>query len=154
MFKRLTSAVYDTFREVWNLEDPNAVRPWSSGERRGAKTKRVLQRVFAPNAQKRELTTPQPTRTPEPPPPSPVRAPIARDPIKPKIITPKMKKAARTEMAKLKQTGKEDPFTEDPRTWNQEIPREDDTAAKRLKEPKATRQPHPRPPQVPLSEAG
>ena len=116
MFKRLTSAVYDTFREVWNLEDPNAVRPWKSGERRGVKTKRVLRSVFAPNAQESELKTAQPTPAPQMPPPSPVRVSIARDPIKPKNITPKMKQTAKTEMVRLNKSGKEDPFTEDPRT--------------------------------------
>ena len=139
MFTRLTNAVYNTFREVWNLEDPNAVRPWKAGERRGVKTKRVLKRIFAPNAQKQELTTPEPTPAPQMPPPSPVRVSIARDPIKPKTKTkptPEMKQTAKTEMVRLNKSGKEDPFTEDPRTWNQEIPREDDTAAKRLKEPK------------------
>ena len=139
MLNRLGSAFYDTFRELWNLEDPNAIRPWQGGERRGVKTKRVLANVFKPtqpNAQERQLPTTKPPLAPTKPQIRSVDVVIKRDHIKPST---KATKTAKMEMAKLEQSGKEDPFTEDPRTWNQEIPREDDTAAKRLKEPKSTR---------------
>ena len=140
MLNRLGSAFYDTFRELWNLEDPNAVRPWQGGERRGVKTKRALAKVFKPtlqpNAQERQLPTTKPPLAPTKPQIRSVEVVLKRLPIKP---TTKATKTAKMEMAKLEQSGKEDPFTEDPRTWNQEIPREDDTAAKRLKEPKSTR---------------
>ena len=138
MLSRLGNAFYDTFRELWNLEDPNAVRPWQGGERRGVKTKRALQKVFKPSlrpdAQERQLPTTKPPLAPQRPQISRVNVSLKRVHIKPAT-----KSNAKLEMAKLKESGKEDPFTEDPRTWNQEIPREDDTAAKRLREPKATR---------------
>ena len=117
MLNRLGSAFYDTFRELWNLEDPNAVRPWQGGERRGVKTKRALAKVFKPtlqpNAQERQLPTTKPPLAPQKPQITRVDVVLKRDPIKPST---KATKSAKMEMAKLEARRTPSPRTPAPGT--------------------------------------